>query len=88
MVRKEKQKYLNGMMLEESDRTKPAKFVIMQAGKEKFLILPQKFYPGEYQGNNGETAPIVNNNTSNNENTLQMLLQRQVLLLLCRKDKH
>ena len=68
MVRKEKQKYLNGMMLEESDRTKPAKFVIMQAGKEKVFNITAKFYPGEYQGNNGETAPIVNNNTSNNEN--------------------
>ena len=68
MVRKEKQKYLNGMMLEDSDRTKPAKFVIMQAGKEKVFNITAKFYPGEYQGNNGETAPIVNNNTSNNEN--------------------
>ena len=68
MVRKEKQKYLNGMMFEDSDRTKPVKFVIIQAGKEKVFNITAKFYPGEYQGNNGETAPIVNNNTSNNEN--------------------
>lgn len=68
MVRKEKQKYLNGMMLEESDRTKPAKFVIMQAGKEKVFNVTAKFSPGEYQGNNGETAPIVNNNTNSNDN--------------------
>ena len=68
MVRKEKQKYLNGMMLEESDRTKPAKFVIMQAGKEKVFNITAKFYPGEYQGSNGETAPIINNNMSNSEN--------------------
>ena len=68
MVRKEKQKYLNGMMLEESDRTKPAKFVIVQAGKEKVFNITAKFYPGEYQGSNGETAPITNNNMSNSEN--------------------
>lgn len=68
MVRKEKQKYLNGMMFEDSDRTKPVKFVIIQAGKEKVFNITAKFYPGEYQGNNGEAAPIVNNNMSNNEN--------------------
>ena len=67
MVRKEKQKYLNGMMFEDSDRTKPVKFVIIQAGQEKVFNITAKFYPGEYQGNNGETSPIVNNNTNNNE---------------------
>ena len=67
MVRKEKQKYFNAMMIDESELAKPAKFVIIQAGKEKVFNITAKFYPGEYQGNNSEAAPIVNNNTSNNE---------------------
>ena len=68
MVRKEKQKYFNAMMIDESELAKPAKFVIIQAGKEKVFNITAKFFPGEYQGNNSEAAPIVNNNTSNNEN--------------------
>lgn len=68
MVRKEKQKYLNGMMIEETELAKPAKFVIMQAGKEKVFNITAKFSPGEYQGNNGETAVApVNDNANNTE---------------------
>ena len=68
MVRKEKQKYLNGMMIEETELAKPAKFVIMQAGKEKVFNITAKFSPGEYQGNNGETAVTpVNDNANNTE---------------------
>lgn len=65
LVSKEKQKYLNGMMIEESELAKPAKFVIMQAGKEKVFNITPKFYPGEYQGSNsGEVATASNQENS------------------------
>ena len=69
MVKKDKQGYLNGMLTDQNNPANSAKFVIVQNGKQNVYVITPKFYPGEYQGNNGETAPTVNNNTSNNENT-------------------
>ncbi|MHC1745935.1 MAG: PDZ domain-containing protein [Negativicutes bacterium] len=58
-VRKEKEKYLNASLVDQSD-PKPAKFVIIQNGQEKVFTLSPKYYPGEYQ-NNSNTSTSANN---------------------------